>query len=263
MTFRIRSFARSVSALVVACLAAPASAETLSAPAPMDPAPPRAVLELFTSQGCGDCPAAEAILEGYAARADVIALALPVDYWDYLGWKDTMASARNSDRQRAYAARLDTGAVSTPQVILNGASAALGSSEDDIERAFNASETALQARRIPVSIRNFGPSLVIDIAARPGDEVRPSVIWLASIQKPITVDIRAGENAGKRVTYRNIVRELVEVGQWNGRTTTIRLETKAVLKPEIEDVVVLVQEADAGPIIGAARLTPPPAPPSR
>src|SRR5690606_9133165 len=90
--------------------------------------PPRAVIEMFTSQGCSDCPAADALLKQYLDRKNVVGLTLPVDYWDYLGWKDTLAGGRNADRQREYAERFGIGTVYTPQAVVNGAVEVIGSS---------------------------------------------------------------------------------------------------------------------------------------
>ena len=98
-------------------------------------ATPVTVIELFTSQGCSSCPTADALLESYADRPDVVALTLPVDYWDYLGWKDTLASPKFSARQRTYAKARGDGRVYTPQVVINGLQHAVGSSATDIDRA--------------------------------------------------------------------------------------------------------------------------------
>ena len=99
-----------------------ALAETPSEPsAEAQKAAPRAVIEMYTSQGCSDCPAADALLKDYLDKKNVVGLTLPVDYWDYLGWKDTLAGARNSERQREYAERFGIGTVYTPQAIVNGA----------------------------------------------------------------------------------------------------------------------------------------------
>src|SRR5450755_3796739 len=76
--------------------------------------PPKNVLELFTSQGCDTCPPADQVLATYADRPDVIAISLPVDIWDYLGWKDTLASDKNSERQKFYAKARGDGAIYTP-----------------------------------------------------------------------------------------------------------------------------------------------------
>ena len=230
-------------------------------PAPAPPTgvpaapPPRAVIELFTSQGCSDCPAADALLRQFIERKDIVGLSLPVDYWDYLGWKDTLAGPRNAERQRAYAEHFGTGTVYTPQAVVNGAIEVLGSSESEIERAIRATETALASRRVPVHFWYFGSTIVIEAGAAAADsEPAEATIWLAVVQKRVEVEVKDGENAGKTLSFYNVVRELTPVGVWNGRPATIRLARAAIMRPETEDLIVLVQEGSTGPIIGAARL---------
>ncbi len=217
--------------------------------------PPRAVIELYTSQGCSDCPAADALLKTYIDEQNVVGLTLPVDYWDYLGWKDTLAGPRNTERQRDYAERFGIGTVYTPQAVVNGAVEVLGSSASEIERAINATATALASSRVPVHFWHYGNSVIIEAGAAPNDaEPKEATIWLAVVQKRVDVPVKDGENKGRTLTYYNVVRELTPVGVWNGRPTTIRLARADIMKPETEDLVVLIQEARSGPIIGAARL---------
>jgi hypothetical protein len=210
---------------------------------------------MFTSQGCSDCPAADALLKQYLDKKNVVGLTLPVDYWDYLGWKDTLSGPRNADRQREYAERFGIGTVYTPQAVVNGAAEVLGSSESEIERAIAATETALASSRVPVHFWHYGNSIIIETggAQSPGD-VKEATIWLAVVQKSVKVAVKGGENDGKTLTYYNVVRELTPVGIWNGRPATIRLARAALLRPEVEDLIVLIQEGSTGPIIGAARL---------
>lgn len=217
--------------------------------------PPRAVIELFTSQGCADCPAADALLKTFLKKDDIIALTLPVDYWDYLGWKDTLAGPRNAERQRAYVERFGTGTVFTPQAVINGSMEVLGSDEAEIDRAIRATETVLSSSRIPVHFWHFGNTIIIETGGAPsGSEPREATIWLAVVQKSVSVSVKGGENAGKTLTYHNVVREFTPVGVWNGRPATIRLARAAIMRPETEDLIVLIQEASTGPIIGAARM---------
>ena len=216
--------------------------------------PVRAVIEMYTSQGCADCPAADALVKSYADESDVIALTFPVDYWDYLGWKDTLASPRHGERQRAYSKRFDTGPISTPEAIINGASHALGSDRDDIEQAIKATETALSSRRVEVRAWGLGPNIIIETGAAPDGEAVEATIWIAVVQKRATVKVKAGENAGKDLTYYNVVHELTPIGLWNGRPTTVRLARGSVMVPDSEDLIVMIQEADNGPIIGVAKL---------
>lgn len=217
--------------------------------------PPVAVVELFTSQGCGDCPTADVLLRTFAQKDDVIALTLPVDYWDYLGWKDTLAGPRNAERQRAYAERFGSGTVYTPQAVINGSMEVLGSDEAEIERAIRATDAVQSSSRIPVNFWHFGNTIIIEAGGLPsGSDTREATIWLAVVQKTVNVSVKGGENAGETLTYYNVVREFTPVGVWNGRPTTIRLARAAIMRPESEDLIVLIQEGSTGPIIGAARM---------
>lgn len=240
-------------------LAVPAATKAQDEPQPVPPAQPapvRAVLELFTSQGCSNCPPADALLKTYADRGDIIALTLPVDYWDYIGWKDTLASSRNTERQRTYAKNFGIGPVYTPQVVVNGSAQVLGSNAQEIDHAIEASAADKQTPRVPVAFWSYGDSVIIETgAAPPGVHIKDATIWLAVVQKLVEVPVKGGENKGETLTYTNVVHELTPVGLWNGRPATIRLALTSVMSPESEDLVVLIQEADAGPIIGAARLT--------
>jgi len=218
-------------------------------------APPiRAVIELFTSQGCSSCPPADELLKTYAENKDVLALSLPIDYWDYLGWKDTFASPGNTERQRAYAKALGIGPVYTPQAVISGMSQALGSSKKDIDEAIEETAAALDARRVPVRFLRQSSNIIIATGGAPdGAEVKEATIWLAVVQKSGSLPIKRGENSGKSLTYTNIVRQLTPVGLWNGKPLTIQLAQAAIMRPETEDLIVLIQEGN-GPIIGAARL---------
>jgi hypothetical protein len=248
-------------ALAILWLPVSAQAQTESGPLGAEQAdimpPIRAVVELFTSQGCSSCPPADALLKTYAESRDVLALSLPIDYWDYLGWKDTFASPPNTERQRAYAKGFGIGPVYTPQAVINGMSQALGSSKKDIDEAIEQSAAVLEARRVTVRFLRQPNSIVIATGGAPeGAQVKDATIWLAVVQKSGNVPIKRGENGGKLLTYTNIVRQLTPVGLWNGKPLTIQLAQAAIMRPETEDLIVLIQEADTGPIIGAARLGP-------
>jgi hypothetical protein len=236
-------------------LAPPVAAEDPALAQAQSTHPVRAVVELFTSQGCSSCPPADALLKTYADADDVIAMTLPVDYWDYIGWKDTLAAPRNTERQRAYAANFAVGPLYTPQVVVNGAAQALGSSRDDIDRAIESTGKQLADRRMPLHVWNFSNSIIVEAGGAPATaDVKDATIWLAIVEKSVDVPIRAGENGGKTLTYYNVVREMTPVGLWNGRPTTIRLARGALMRPDAEKLVVLVQEENTGAIIGAARL---------
>jgi hypothetical protein len=218
--------------------------------------PVSAVIELFTSQGCSSCPAADALLKDIAAsHKDVMALSLPVDIWDYIGWKDTLASPKNSERQRAYSRLLGSGPVYTPQMVINGVAQSIGSDAREVDMAMAKAKDTLRSKHVPVQIWPHRNSVVIEMGEAPaGVDVKESTIWLAVVQKSVDVQVTRGENAGSTLTYHNVVRELTPVGAWSGKAATIQLLRSSFMRPDIEDVIVLIQEADFGPIVGAAWL---------
>lgn len=211
------------------------------------------VIELFTSQGCSSCPPADALLKSYAAKNDVLALSMPVDYWDYLGWKDTFGSAKNTERQRNYAKSRGDGQVYTPQAVVNGMTHVNGASSKDIDAALAGSEAQISANRVPLRFSTSRGSIIIDAgAASDTATLKEATIWLAVIQKTADVAIDHGENRGKTLTYTNIVREMTPVGTWTGQPMRIQLARSALMRPQLETVAVLIQQGKAGPIIAAA-----------
>jgi len=215
--------------------------------------PPKDVLELFTSQGCDTCPPADEVLAKFAERPNVIAITLPVDIWDYLGWKDTLASDKNSERQRAYAKARGDGAIYTPQVIVNGMIGVNGADPAAIEEAIKVSNEALRGGRVPIRFWHERNSIMIEAGAAPeGRHYKEATIWFAVVQKRANVPIERGDNKGKTLTYTNIVREMMPVGSWNGQALSLQLARNSVMRPETEAAIILLQEGKAGPIIGAA-----------
>ncbi|KAB2914787.1 MAG: DUF1223 domain-containing protein [Hyphomicrobiaceae bacterium] len=225
--------------------AAPSSA-TASSPA---------VVELFTSQGCSSCPAADALLGRLAGRDDVIALSMSVDYWDYLGWKDTLASPKFTERQHAYKASLAVPMVYTPMMVVNGLAHLNGSREDKVLSAIEKTSQALMSKRVPIRMMADKGKLTIEADAAPqAAQAKDSTLWLAVIAKSVDVPITRGENRGHTITYHNVVRELIPVGVWNGSAMTVQLEQHTFMRPGTERCAVLLQQGKAGPIIGAALL---------
>ena len=216
---------------------------------------PKAVVELFTSQGCSSCPPADVLLGKLAKRNDIIALTLPVDYWDYLGWKDTLASPAYSARQRSYAKARGDGQVYTPQMVINGTYHVVGSQSSSVERAISKSKKILKDARIPISIKTEGDTVVINVGASPGGKkVKSATIWLALVKKSSAVDISRGENRGKKLVYHQVVRNLTPVGRWTGKAVTIRLPKNHLASKETDGCTVLLQQDTAGPVIAAAEL---------
>lgn len=208
----------------------------------------KAVLELFTSQGCSSCPPADRLFQTFAKRPDVMALTMPVDYWDYLGWKDTMASPKHGERQRLYASVRGDGAVFTPQIIVNGRYSVLGSDKAAIERALN----EMPALPIDIDVVTDGRMLTANLGTSPSAiEPLAATVWFAVVQPEVKVTIRRGENRGKIMRYYNVVRELTPIGSWTGQALQVEMPMSA-FGWKGKKCVVFVQNGAGGPIVSAA-----------
>ena len=208
------------------------------------------VVELYTSQGCSSCPPRDALLKRYIARSDVVALSFNVDYWDYLGWRDTLGKAAYSKRQRAYARARGDGKVYTPQIVANGLDHAVGSVPHQVDRALSKSADRLSGYRVGMQLQNDKSSFIIRIGAGTKPS-KPATIYVAAVDPAVTVKIKRGENHGRRITYHNVVRSMMPVGMWTGEATTIRLRRQDVLAAGGKRCAVLLQAANAGPILAA------------
>jgi hypothetical protein len=255
-----RSFIGLSLLLATASLAAHAQS-TASSQGPNRPAAStvqtRAVLELFTSQGCSSCPAADTVLEHYTKQPGILALSFAVDYWDYLGWKDTLANQKFTHRQKYYAKMRGDGQVYTPQVIINGLAHTNGADRRSIERAVADTEKARAARWVPVSmVRNNG-QVTINAGALPdakSSSEKAATLWLVTFARRVEVAVKRGENAGKSLAYVNVVREMTAVGMWHGEALSVQLDGAAITQPGADGFAVILQAGQAGPIIGAAVL---------
>ena len=213
-------------------------------------APPRAVIELFTSQGCSSCPPADKLLASLAKDPDVIALSLPVDYWDRLGWKDTFAKHAFTERQQSYAAMRGDGQVYTPQAVVNGSEHAVGSQALAIEAAVGETSANL---RVPLSAERKAENIFISVGAADG-QVTQGTVALLPVLGSREVSIGRGENARHTVTYTNIVRDIIPAAQWSGKS--IQLAIPVASFKNFDGVVVLLQAGSIdrpGAILGAAR----------
>lgn len=227
----------------------------LSAPAMAQQTSSKVVLELFTSQGCSSCPPADALLESYKKRDDIIALTVPVDYWDRLGWKDTYASRAYTVRQQDYARSRGDGQVYTPQIVVDGKQHIVGSSRGAIDGAIAASKKAHERTAATLQARIDGVDIVVDVgAARAGAEVSGGQLLVAVVKDAGTVAIGRGENAQRSITYHNIVRSLNVVGAWSGKAQTVRVPKNTLTLNDAQSVVVLLQSGAGGPILGATQI---------
>ncbi|OLE34720.1 MAG: hypothetical protein AUG47_00445 [Alphaproteobacteria bacterium 13_1_20CM_3_64_12] len=219
-------------------------------------ADPRAVVELFTSQGCSSCPPADRILGELAKDPSVIAVSLPIDYWDYLGWKDTLADSRFSARQKAYSQMRGDREVYTPQVVINGSLHVVGSDRPAIEDAIGVTQKADGVMSVPVTVMQVGKQINVSVAAsgRSGAAMHGEV-WICSIAKAVPISIGRGENGGRQVTYHNVVRSLLKVGDWNGDTGSWTVPLENITREGVDAAVVYVQDGNRdkpGVMLGAA-----------
>jgi hypothetical protein len=219
-------------------------------------AEPRAVVELFTSQGCSSCPPADKIIGELARDPSVIALSMPIDYWDYLGWKDTLADSRFSARQKAYSLMRGDRDVYTPQVVVNGAAQVIGSDRAEIESAIGATRKTDGVMSVPVSMGLSGKQITVSVAAsNKGPAAVHGEIWICSISKAIPISIGRGENRGRELTYYNVVRNVLKVGDWNGNAGSWTVPLENVSREGIDAAAVFVQDGNRdrpGPMLGAA-----------
>ncbi len=212
----------------------------------------KTVIELFTSQGCYSCPPADAFLGELAKRDDVIALTLPVHYWDYLGWKDTFGSPAHSKRQRDYADRRRDRQVYTPQMVFNGRRHAVGSRRNAVFNALKEESQTDPSMQVEVTLKSDGKALMVSAGAYAGEGEAPeATIWLLLSSKAETVAIKRGENRGKTLTYHNVVRQMVPIGTWHGKATEVELP-KSDLMEGYDGCTAILQVNGAGEILGAA-----------
>lgn len=205
------------------------------------------VVELFTSQGCSSCPPADAILHKLAKRDDVLPLALHVDYWDYIGWKDQYADPAHTKRQKGYAAAAGRNMIYTPQMIVMGQDSIVGAD------AMAVLETVEKHRAIEppvrISLQRSGEDLTISLQPVPGRAQGPYQVHLVRFAPLKQAEITRGELAGRRLDYANVVEEWHQLGEWNAKDDySLTLPLKGS-----QPAAVLVQQPGHGAIVAAAR----------
>lgn len=206
------------------------------------------VVELFTSQGCSSCPPADELLREMSKRPDVIALAFHVDYWDYIGWKDTFGNPEFTLRQKGYAHAQSARTIYTPQFMIAGQTAIGGAHPHEIDALIAEAATRPENVRIQVVLADEGR---IRISASPLARLQgPVQINLVRYLPRAEVSITRGENKGRRIDYANVVTSWQILGTWSGRG---ELSVEAPYSGDERGVVIL-QAADFGPILSAARI---------
>ena len=238
MIQRLRFFLALIAATAVSGLPAAVAAEE-----------PR-VVELFTSQGCSSCPPADKFIGELAERPGVIALSLAVDYWDYLGWKDTLALPAHTARQRAYAETRGDRRLFTPQMVVNGRESVPGQDRAAIERVLHAARIDAP---VPVSAAVKGDRIEVSVGGS-GGPARSGEVWVLGVQRTAAVEIGRGENAGQTAAYHNVVRHIRRLAAWTGQPIELATDLSALTDSECDLLVVLVQDAAdgrLGPVFGA------------
>jgi len=214
---------------------------------------PKAVIELFTSQGCSSCPPADKLLGELAKQPGYVVLSMPVTYWDYLGWRDTLASDAFTARQKAYGKVRGDRQVYTPQAVIDGASHAVGSELDSIQAATRTAPG--DALSVPVTLARAGGQASVEVGAATG-AIRSGEVWLLPIARKRTVAIGRGENSGSTVTYTNVVRDMVRLGDWIGAAVRYDLPAATLAAGGADGYVVLLQAGSdkrPGTILGAVQ----------
>jgi len=203
------------------------------------------VVELFESQGCSSCPPAIRNVNAIAARKDLLALTFSVTYWDYLGWKDSFGQPAFTARQRDYAASRGGWGVYTPQVVVNGKTALVGSNPAEL------AATISQAGQVALLKISQASGDAVDVAAQPGLR-QPVDLWLVQYDprsRPVPID--RGENAGRTIDHRNVVVGLIRLGRWDSKALHVPL---AATPEKGLASALLAQQPNGGAIIAAAKI---------
>lgn len=204
------------------------------------------VVELFTSQGCSACPPADAFIEELVSDPSVIALSLHVDYWDYIGWPDSFAKPQFTERQKAYARAEGSRTIYTPQLVVGGTDRVEGTQPGLVHDLLRRHQAV--SHDVSLQLDRQGDSMAVRLAA-PMPLAAPARVQLVRYRPEQTVTIERGENAGRTVTYRNIVTEWSVLGEWDG---TAPFEVQASV-PGSDPAVVIVQAAGPAGILAAGR----------
>ncbi len=232
---------------MAALAAAPAAAKAPRHAAHRHAAPHRpVVVELYTAEGCADCPGANELLMKLADKPDIIALTFPVDYWDYLGWRDTFAKPEFTERQRAYMKAMKLRDVYTPQVVVDGEAQMAGLKSEEVDAAID--RAAHESAPRP----DIAPLGRAQVQVGTGRLSGAAVVWLARYSPDVhEITVRAGENKGRTIRETNVVRDLIKLGPWRGTPHIYRLPKSDGAKLKS---VILVQSVKTGRILAARRL---------
>ena len=209
------------------------------------------LVELFTSQGCSSCPPADRLAATLKDRPGVQVISFNVDYWDYLGWRDTLASPDYTKRQMDYAHARGDNDVYTPQMVINGNAHVVGSAQSEVEAAIAAA--AKSVPKISVVLKATDNDLIVELGDGAAQE--EGTLWLMAIAPQVDVKIERGENSGSTVSYHNVVRKLVPAGTWMGKATKLMLPKNNIMIEGSTSCLAVLQKRALGPVLGFAMLT--------
>ena len=222
------------------------AAEVGSTPAPV-------VVELFTSEGCSACPPADALFNRMSADPSIVRISWHVDYWNDLGWKDTQSKPEFTARQKAYQDRLKIRFVYTPQMVVNGQYETVASKEHKVSAVLQEG----RASGLPVHLSYEQTASGVEVKIGHGSAPKPADVWLVNLASHRQVEIGGGENHGRRLIYTNVARDVRKLGTWNGHAQTLMLSNAQVAGTDGDGCAILLQEANAGPILGAVAIQQP------
>jgi hypothetical protein len=204
------------------------------------------LVELFTSQGCSSCPPADQLA---ASLTGAIVVSFNVDYWDYLGWRDTLAKPEYTQRQMDYAKSRGDNDVYTPQMVIDGAEHAVGSNQAQVTNAISAANKT--QTKLPMTLTGNDMELVVDLGA--GEAVGEATLWLMAIAPAVSVKVERGENAGHEIIYHNVVRKLVPAGMWNGQAAKLTFPRKGIITGDVKSCLAVLQKGKVGQVLGIAQ----------
>ena len=206
------------------------------------------LVELFTSQGCNSCPPADKLAAELKSMPGVQVVSLNVDYWDYLGWRDTLARPEYTQRQMDYAHDRGDNAVYTPQMVVNGSHHAVGSDRAAVQDLI----AKARGKVPPVAVELNVDDTEVIVKLGDGQPVGEATLWLMSLAPQIDVKIERGENTGSTISYTNVVRKLVPAGMWDGKANIIKLPRKAIFTADCKGSVAILQRGKVGGVLGLA-----------
>jgi hypothetical protein len=216
------------------------------------------LVELFTSEGCSSCPPADRALafldkEQPVPQAEIVTLAFHVDYWDDGGWKDAFSSPFFTQRQEFYAKKLKVDSIYTPQMVVDGQTEFVGSDSGSAAKAIT---DAAKTQKGKIELVKNEDKVTLRIAELPEHE--NVTVYLAIAEDDLTSNVGRGENSGKTLAHRSVVRDLKAVGSLDSGQKTAEIETvfqlNANWKRENLKVIAFVQENGSRKILGVGQI---------